>query len=161
MYADPPDDLCAETLCAELFGDNALARPILGTPETLEAMTGESLRDFHRRNYRADNTVVSLCGSFKEEDLEDIRRRFSALESGQQADLPQAVYTPSFVTTAKPIEQNHLILAFPGLTYHSPRRFALQTLSAILGGGVSSYMSISSRMTPRSVSTAFWVKEEQ
>ena len=138
MYEDTPDDLCAEKLFAEVFGDNALARPILGTPETLEAMTGASLRDFHRRNYRADNTVVSLCGSFREEDLEDIRRRFSALEAGEQADLPQAVYTPSFVTTPKPIEQNHLILAFPGLTYHSPRRFALQTLSAILGGGVSS-----------------------
>jgi hypothetical protein len=70
MYEDTPDDLCAEKLFAEIFGDNALARPILGTPETLEAMTGESLRDFHRRHYRADNTVVSLCGSFKEEDLE-------------------------------------------------------------------------------------------
>ena len=138
MYEDTPDDLCAEKLFAQVFGDSALARPILGTPETLETMTGESLRDFHRRHYRADNTVVSLCGSYREEDLAEIRRRFSTLEAGTPAQLPQAAYTPGFVATAKPIEQNHLLLAFPGLTYHSPRRFALQTLSAILGGGVSS-----------------------
>ena len=138
MYEDTPDDLCAEKLFAQVFGDSALARPILGTPETLETMTGDSLRDFHRRHYRADNTVVSLCGSYREEDLAEIRRRFSTLEAGTPAQLSQAVYTPGFVSTPKPIEQNHLLLAFPGLTYHSPRRFALQTLSAILGGGVSS-----------------------
>ena len=39
---------------------------------------------------------------------------------------------------ARPIEQNHLTLAFPGLDYNSPKRFALQLLSSILGGGVSS-----------------------
>ena len=49
-----------------------------------------------------------------------------------------AAYTPAFVATPKPIEQNHLTLAFPGLDYNSPKRFALQLLSAILGGGVSS-----------------------
>ena len=49
-----------------------------------------------------------------------------------------AVYTPAFVVTSKPIEQNHLTLAFPGLDYNSPKRFALQLLSSILGGGVSS-----------------------
>ena len=46
-----------------------------------------------------------------------------------------AVYTPAFVVTSKPIEQNHLTLAFPGLDYNSPKRFALQLLSSILGGG--------------------------
>ena len=44
----------------------------------------------------------------------------------------------AYGATPKPIEQNHLTLAFPGLDYNSPKRFALQLLSAILGGGVSS-----------------------
>lgn len=138
MYEDTPDDLCAEKLFAAVFDGNSLARPILGCQETLEPMTGDFLRDFHRRHYRADNTVVALTGSFTEEVLEDIRRRFSQLENGEVPVVEEAVYTPAFVATAKPIEQNHLLLAFPGYSYHSPRRFALQLLSAILGGGVSS-----------------------
>lgn len=138
MYEDTPDDLCAEKLFAAVFDGNSLARPILGRQETLEPMTGDFLRDFHRRHYRADNTVVALTGSFTEEVLEDIRRRFSQLENGEMPVVEEAVYTPAFVATAKPIEQNHLLLAFPGYSYHSPRRFALQLLSAILGGGVSS-----------------------
>ena len=38
----------------------------------------------------------------------------------------------------KAIEQNHLTLAFPGLSFADPRRFQLQLLSSILGGGMSS-----------------------
>ncbi|MDY3014285.1 MAG: pitrilysin family protein [Evtepia sp.] len=138
MYEDTPDDLCAEKLFGQVFQGSSLARPILGSPETLKTMTGNSLRAYHQRHYRADNTVVALAGSIPPQVLEEIRRRFATLPGGEAEPQPPAVYTPSFVVTEKPIEQNHLTLAFPGLTYHSPKRFALQLLSSILGGGVSS-----------------------
>ena len=138
MYEDTPDDLCAEKLFGAVFQGSPLARPILGAPETLETMTGDFLRDYHHSHYRGDNTVVALAGSFTQEDLADLRRRFSALPAGQPRPVEPAKYTPAFVATPKPIEQNHLTLAFPGLDYNSPRRFALQLLSSILGGGVSS-----------------------
>lgn len=138
MYEDTPDDLCAEKLAAAVFQGNPLARPILGSKETLAEMTGEFLRDYHHRHYRGDNTVVALAGHFTTDILEDLRQRFSTLPAGAANPLITAEYTPSFVATAKPIEQNHLTLAFPGLDYNSPRRFALQLLSSILGGGVSS-----------------------
>ena len=138
MYEDTPDDLCAEKLAAQVFQGNPLARPILGAKNTLATMTGESLRDYHRRHYQGHNTVVALAGSFSPQILDDLRRRFAVLPAGSPRPLTPAVYTPGFVATAKPIEQNHLTLAFPGLDYNSPRRFALQLLSSILGGGVSS-----------------------
>ena len=138
MYEDTPDDLCAEKLAAQVFQGSPLARPILGAKETLEGMTGDFLRDYHRRHYEGHNTVVALAGSFFPAILDDLRQRFSRLPAGQPRPLVPAAYTPGFVATAKPIEQNHLTLAFPGLDYNSPRRFALQLLSSILGGGVSS-----------------------
>lgn len=138
MYEDTPDDLCAEKLAAQVFRGSPLARPILGAKETLEGMTGDFLRDYHRRHYEGHNTVVALAGSFSPAILDDLRQRFSRLPAGQPRPLVPAAYTPGFVATAKPIEQNHLTLAFPGLDYNSPRRFALQLLSSILGGGVSS-----------------------
>lgn len=138
MYEDTPDDLCAEKLAAQVFQGSPLARPILGAKETLEGMTGDFLRDYHRLHYEGHNTVVALAGSFSPAILDDLRQRFSRLPAGQPRPLVPAAYTPGFVATAKPIEQNHLTLAFPGLDYNSPRRFALQLLSSILGGGVSS-----------------------
>ena len=138
MYEDTPDDLCAEKLFGAVFRGSPLARPILGVPETLATMTGDSLKAYHHSHYRGDNTVVALAGSFTQADLADLRQRFSALPAGQPQPVVPAKYTPAFVATPKPIEQNHLTLAFPGLDYNSPRRFALQLLSSILGGGVSS-----------------------
>ena len=138
MYEDTPDDLCGEKLFEHVYAGSPLSRPILGREETLAAMTGDFLRDYHRRHYRPDNTVVSLAGSFSDAVLEDVRRRFSALPGGARTGSEPAAYRPAFVATPKPIEQNHLTLAFPGLTYDSPRRFALQLLSSVLGGGVSS-----------------------
>lgn len=101
-------------------------------------MTGEFLREYHRAHYRGDNTVVALSGSFSQEILDELRRRFAACPPGRLSLWCRPVYTPAFVVTSKPIEQNHLTLAFPGLDYNSPKRFALQLLSSILGGGVSS-----------------------
>ena len=79
MYEDTPDDLCAEKLAAQVFQGNPLARPILGAKDTLATMTGESLRDYHRRHYQGHNTVVALAGSFSPQILDDLRRRFAVL----------------------------------------------------------------------------------
>ena len=103
MYEDTPDDLCAEKLFGAVFAGSPLARPILGREETLAPMTGAFLKAYHDAHYRGDNTVVALTGSFSQEVLEDIRRRFSALPAGKAPAPVPAAYTPAFVATPKPI----------------------------------------------------------
>ena len=61
----------------------ASLRQGLGREETLAPMTGAFLKTYHDAHYRGDNTVVALTGSFSQEVLEDIRRRFSALPAGR------------------------------------------------------------------------------
>jgi len=138
MYEDTPDDLCGEKLFQNIYAPSPLARPILGRRETLAPMTGAFLQDFHQRHYRAENTVVVLSGSFQEADAAALRERFSTLASGAPQESDDGRYHSAFVATKKAIEQNHLMLAFPGLGYSSPKRFSMQLLSMILGGGVSS-----------------------
>lgn len=138
MYEDTPDDLCGEKLFQNVYAPSALSRPILGRKETLATMTGSFLRDFHQRHYRAENTVVVLSGSFQDTDVEALRERFSTLVTGAPKEVTDGVYHSAFVATKKPIEQNHLMLAFPGLGYGSPKRFSMQLLSMMLGGGVAS-----------------------
>lgn len=138
MYRDTPDDLCSERLSAAIYKGTPLARPILGTPATLKKMTGAWLRDYMAGHYLPGDMVVSLAGSFDDRVVEDIQERFSPL-SGGALDRPKAVeYRSAFTTKKKAIEQNHLIVAFPALPAGSPRRFAAQLLSSILGGGMSS-----------------------
>ena len=138
MYEDHPEDLCAERLSAAVFADSPLAQPILGTEETLKPMTGAWLREYQRNHYLPGDLVVALAGRFTPADVDTLKHTFSPLSGGALPAPSKAAYTPAFTVKEKPIEQTHLTLAFPGLPYGSPKRFTLQLLSAMLGGGVSS-----------------------
>ena len=50
----------------------------------------------------------------------------------------KAAYAPALTVRKKRIEQNHICLAFPGISVGHRDRYALQLLSGILGGGMSS-----------------------
>ncbi len=138
MYKDTPDDLCAEKLAAGIFKGSGLARPILGRRRSLNAMTGQWLRNYKDEHYTGQNVAVALAGSFTDGDLQKICEAFSVLPRGKKARTPKGAYTPAMVTARKSIEQNHLIMGFPGIPSDDDRRFALQILNGILGGGMSS-----------------------
>ncbi len=138
MYEDTPEDLVSEILSAAVYPGQPLGRPILGTDDTLKAIGSQALRDYRDRQYVGENTILSLCGSFTEEDLQVICRLFSAMPAGDPAPMPQAVYHKAAVTKKKDIEQNHLLLVFPGLHADHPKRYVLAALNNILGAGMSS-----------------------
>ena len=138
MYEDNPEDLCAERLSAAVYAGSPLARPILGRPETLERMTGAWLRRYMAGHYLPGNLVVALAGSFTQEHIDALIQRFSALSGGALPAIVPVSYQSAVTVREKPIEQNHITLAFPGLPYADKRRFTLQLLSAILGSGMSS-----------------------
>ena len=138
MYEDNPEDLCAERLSAAVFKGSPLARPILGKKATLEQMSGPWLKDYMHTHYGPHRIVVTLAGRFTQRDVDDLAARFAHLEPQPQTDTRPAAYQKGIIVKKKAMEQNHLTLAFPGLSFSDPRRFTLQLLSAILGGGMSS-----------------------
>jgi predicted Zn-dependent peptidase len=138
MYEDTPDDLVAERLFAACYKGSSLARPILGKRSTLEKMDGAFLRRYMGEHYLPADIVVAFSGSFTPADVETVKSAFSGL-TGQGANrFPRARYTPAVTVKKKPIEQNHLMLAWPGLGDSHPDRYTMQILSTILGGGMSS-----------------------
>ena len=138
MYEDNPEDMCAERLMAGVYAGTPLGRPILGRRETLEKMTGAWLRDYMRAHYLPGDIVVALAGSFPPVIVEELKARFSGLTGGKAPQPAPVSYVPAVTVKEKAIEQNHLTLAFPGLPYGHPKRFAFQLLSSMLGGGMSS-----------------------
>ncbi len=138
MYEDSPEDLVGEELFAAVFKGCPLGRPILGRPDSLNAMSAETIAGYKAANYTADRLVVSLAGHYSEED----RRRLADIISGLGGQAPEdrraGTYTPAFTAKHKPIEQNHICLAFPSLPLGHEKRYALQVLNGILGAGMSS-----------------------
>lgn len=138
MYADNPEDVCAERLAAAVYKGSSLARPILGKSATLSRMTGETLRAWRDAHYRPEEIVVSLAGSFSDAVVQELKARFAAIAPTRRTKMKPAAYRGAVTLKRKATEQNHITLAFPGFPYGSEQRFALQLLSFILGGGMSS-----------------------
>ena len=138
MYQDDPADVVSERLAAAVFKGTPLARPILGRRASLENMTGDWLRAYKESHYLPDKVVVSLAGSYPQEVVDAIRERFSAMAPGQSPKLRPGRYTPAVTLKRRSTEQNQLMIAFPGVTSTDPRRYTLQVMSTVLGGGMSS-----------------------
>ena len=138
MYADDPADLVSERLFAAVFHGSPLGRPILGRKATLNKMTGAWLKDYKERHYTGDRVVVTLAGSFDDGILEELKDRFSVMAPGKPQHLKPVAVQDSIVAKRKATEQNHLLVAFPSITDRDPRKYQMQLLSSILGGGMSS-----------------------
>ena len=114
MVEDTPDDLVHELFTQAFWEGHPLGRPILGTPETVEALTQEALRDYFRRVYTANNFVISAVGNLR------ARRRsaswWSARSPSIVADRRRGGATrcravaPQFVVRNKDLEQSHICL---------------------------------------------------
>ena len=138
MCSDMPEDLVSERLHMRIFRGSSLGRPILGTRASLTSLTGDALQEYQKSKYVGGNIVVALSGSFEHSDIEHIAELFSEFPSGPVKRSKQAAYTPFRIFKRKALEQNHIVLAFPGLATDDQGRFTLQLLSDILGGGMSS-----------------------
>jgi predicted Zn-dependent peptidase len=101
-------------------------------------MTGASLRNYMRKHYLGGDIVVALSGSFDDEEVSLLAERFSALPAGNLEAPAHAEFQPAFTVRHKPVEQNHIIIGYPGCAVADDRRFTFQLLSNILGGGMSS-----------------------
>ena len=65
MVEDTPDDLVHELFTENLWPDHPLGRPILGTKDTVEALTQEGLRRYFAETYSAPNLIVAAVGNIE------------------------------------------------------------------------------------------------
>ena len=147
MNDDDPSDSVHEALVAKLFGDTPLGRPILGTVDSINAITREQIAEHYHARYTPQNLVVAAAGNLQHEQVtEAVRQSFSHVLSGGGAPAGPRLDATSEVTQpgtgvqliSRGIEQANLILGCEGLSRTDERRFALGVLNAALGGGMSS-----------------------
>src|SRR5215217_7852775 len=69
MVEDTPDDLVHEIFTQGFWEDHPLGRPILGTRETVESFTSESLRSYFRDAYAPKNLIVSAVGNLEHDNV--------------------------------------------------------------------------------------------
>jgi predicted Zn-dependent peptidase len=132
-----------------LFGDTPLGRPVLGTVESINAITQEQIFEHYQARYSPDHLVVAAAGSLDHDDLvAQLSEAFGdVLKPGAEPAPPRlsgeyASHDHPAGTglrlVSRGIEQANLVLGCEGLARTDDRRYALGVLNAALGGGMSS-----------------------
>ncbi len=138
---DTPDDLVFDLFQETAFPDQPLGRSILGPAETVASMSREALTGYMGEHYSPERMVLSAAGKVDHDRLVDLAndlfRNLPAKEK-RVAKLEPGTYASGDRREARELEQVHLILGLPTLSYHDDDFYALQVLSVMLGGGMSS-----------------------
>ena len=143
-----------EAFTTRLFGDTPLGRPILGTVDSINAITRDQIFEHYRARYTPPHIVVAAAGNLDHDMVvEGVQAAFAPALGGRPARLPRPPRLrdagglwDGYGTAAgtgvnlisRPIEQANLVLGCEGLSRTDDRRFTLGVLNAALGGGMSS-----------------------
>ncbi len=141
MSADDPEDSVHELLMLANYGDQPVARPILGTEEKIAAYSSEDLRAYWKKMYRPQNTVLALAGNYDWNAVVALAEKLldkwspDAFESRACTTNPVPV---TLLTKEKDIEQIHICLGFPALPIGDERSYELSLFNSVFGGAMSS-----------------------
>ena len=136
---DTPDDIVFDRLQGTAYPDQALGWPVLGTVDSVNALTAENLRDYMGRNYTCGDIVVSAAGRVDHDTFVDtVVQSFAGLPPGDGPSLTKARYVGGDVRESRPVEQLHFALGFDGVGYYDPDYYPLSALSVLFGEGMSS-----------------------
>lgn len=148
--ADQPLQRAVDLLGAALYPFHPYAQPIIGTAETVAALTREQLLEFYLTHFTASNIVLVVAGNTTEaQALEKAKQAFGGLRAGSpprrvrwlrtvERALVPPLASPQEVREVRPIAAAWIAMGYLGVPMGHRDFAALRVLSAILGEGMSS-----------------------
>ena len=139
---DTPDDYIHDVIDQAVWDGQPLGRPIIGSEETVQAITRDDLVAYVRQHYQANRLVIAAAGDLWHEQVVELADRyFGELPAGPEPQLEPARIRdglPDAVVVSRPTEQAHLCVGLPALPYTDERRFTQGMIDAVLSSGMSS-----------------------
>lgn len=145
MRDDDPEDLLHDAFSEALMGGHVLGKPVLGTEESIGAMSRDALFTFYKRRYTLPKMVLAVAGNVEHNHVMRLARKAlgdrlarEGTPVAPRAGRARIASGRKLVLNTDDTEQAHLMLGVRALDRHDERRFALNVLNAALGGGMSS-----------------------
>lgn len=136
---DSPEDQAFDLFQETAWPDQAIGRPILGTPETVKGFDREALNTYLAERYRAPDMVLSGAGAIDHDALVALaKEKFGALNGEPAAPETKASYRGGETLRPKDLMEAQVLIGFEGRPYKSKDYYAIQILASVLGGGMSS-----------------------
>ncbi len=141
MYEDQPSFICYDLIMSTHFNNHPLGQSILGSNESITALTAEQMQAYHRSHYHTGNITLAVAGNCEFETAISIAERYCLnIPMGRpDRELPEPQSTPSTKLQFKEGSvQQHIMQMGTGPSSHSPLRFAAELLSVVVGDDTGS-----------------------
>jgi zinc protease len=144
MNLDNPARRLSWAVMRETFGkDHPYGRPIIGSIESVRAMTRQNILDYRARWYNAPNMILVAVGDFKAAELLPlIEKAFQSLPTRQapKMELPKVEVAkgPRILVMREKVRQASMVFTWltPGLP--NPEVYPLDMAAQVLGDGETS-----------------------
>lgn len=137
MYEDQPAWKLFDTARTKFFGTHPLAHSVLGSKESIQAMTPKQMREYFQRRYVAGNITVAAAGNFEWDTLRSQVESICAhWDEGvaRRTEIRQTTGTGEFlVETRDSVQQEYVALVNPGPPAAHHLRYAANLLSMVVG----------------------------
>jgi predicted Zn-dependent peptidase len=136
LYEDRPSFCLFERAQGEFFDGHGVGNSVLGSKESIQALSREMMLDYFNRRYSAANITFVACGEVEAErvidEVGELTANWPSLSVGRE--YPDFTHKPKNQTFHKAnLNQSHLTLFTPGCSNTDERRYALQVLTDIVG----------------------------
>ena len=142
MYEDMPMRRVHDFFSQLMYGDQPAGWKVDGEKEVIRALSQKDFLDYRAERYTASSTVVVVAGKMNEKKVvAQIRASFGRLPRHRLAAKTKTrehQAKPNILLKFKESDQGHLVLGFRAFDVFDRRRYAIQLLADILGGGMSS-----------------------
>jgi predicted Zn-dependent peptidase len=140
MCQDTPEDIINDKLQNAIWEGHPVSYDILGSEANIEAFERDEIKDYLSHHYVSDNMVISVVGKIDfDRVVSKLNKSFSSIKKSKGAKRDTLVpYKKSIVTKNKDIEQTHIILSLPTISYESEESYTLNVLNTLIGSGMNS-----------------------
>jgi len=140
MRDDTPDDLVYELFSNAMFPEHPLGREVLGSEDSIRAMSRSDIASYHHAHYHPANVVLAIAGNIEHvEVLERVANAYPARTDERPArPRPEPGAPVALVVCRRDTEQAHVVTGVRGLALLDDDRYALTIVNQVLGGGMSS-----------------------
>ena len=132
-----------------MWPGHPLARPVLGTPETIQRIDTQALRAYLARHYQGTHMAVAFCGPVQHETSVHLARKGlgNLLEGSQNAFFPPPPMLPGphWLAVDDQTAQFTLTLFFRTCGYQDPLFYQVAALRRLLDDGFSSRLQATLR----------------
>jgi predicted Zn-dependent peptidase len=139
LVADDPAERVGEALLQAAWGEHPLARPVIGTLETLESITPDILRLHHSSLVRPGGMLAAVVGDVAPDEVVSRLARLPLDRAPTVPELPPLSWQGTHLDLSREgTDQVHARLAFETMAVSDPRIPALVVLNRTLGDGAAS-----------------------